>query len=267
MGWHDLAIGLLAFFIVLNTITIGLRVYIRTKLTKGAFGWDDIALIFTHSLHYGLFDSDEKPWYDKPKGQLNHYGMGVVCLVISGTVKISVALVLYRLDTRPLIRAIIGFDIATCCVWTIATTLVFSLFCWQGDTYYGAIDRTTCNNTAAAIAAAMRLKTMFDPDPPPGHYARAYRVMIWSAVEHGLSIFASSVLALRPLIKLVPKGWTTLLGTIYRSGSAKSSGQGSSGHTPKKSNWSDPTDSPELGSVGNQNAISIRCEYKVDYCV
>ncbi|KAL2286067.1 hypothetical protein FJTKL_07304 [Diaporthe vaccinii] len=178
MGWHDLAIGLLAFFIVLNTITIGLRVYIRTKLTKGAFGWDDIALIFTHV-----------PNADR------HY------------------------------------------------------------------------RYSAAIAAAMRLKTMFDPDPPPGHYARAYRVMIWSAVEHGLSIFASSVLALRPLIKLVPKGWTTLLGTIYRSGSAKSSGQGSSGHTPKKSNWSDPTDSPELGSVGNQNAISIRCEYKVDYCV
>lgn len=73
--------------------------------------------------------------------------MGVVCLVISGTVKISVALVLYRLDTRPLIRAIIVFDIATCCVWTIATTLVFSLFCWQGDPYYGAIDKTTCKNT------------------------------------------------------------------------------------------------------------------------
>lgn len=58
MGWHELAIGLFAFFIVLNTITIGLRVYIRTKLTKGAFGWDDIALIFTHvssRLHSAAF--------------------------------------------------------------------------------------------------------------------------------------------------------------------------------------------------------------------
>lgn len=111
----------------------------------------------------------------------------------------------------------------------------------------------------------MKLKTMFDPSHPPGdYYATYYRVMIWSAVEHGLSIFASSVLALRPLIKLIPKGWTTLLSTFYRSGSAKSSGQGSSGHTPKRSNWSDPTDSNELGSVGVQNAISVRTEYKVD---
>lgn len=48
MGWHELVIGLFTFFMVLNTTTIGLRVYIRTKLTKGAFGWDDTALIFTH---------------------------------------------------------------------------------------------------------------------------------------------------------------------------------------------------------------------------
>lgn len=53
MGWHDLVIGLFAFFIVLNTITIGLRVFIRTKLTKGAFGWDDIVLIFTHVSSHG----------------------------------------------------------------------------------------------------------------------------------------------------------------------------------------------------------------------
>lgn len=53
MGWHDLVIGLFAFFIVLNTITIGLRVFIRTRLTKGAFGWDDIVLIFTHVGSHG----------------------------------------------------------------------------------------------------------------------------------------------------------------------------------------------------------------------
>lgn len=91
--------------------------------------------------------------------------------------------------------------------------------------------------------------------------------MIWSATEHGLSIFASSVLALRPLIKLIPKGWTTLLSTFGRSGSAKSSGQGSSGHASKKSNWSDPTDSNELGNIGVQNAISVRTEYKVERSV
>lgn len=48
MDWYDHLIGLFIFFTTLNTITVGLRVFIRTKLTKGAFGWDDIALIFTH---------------------------------------------------------------------------------------------------------------------------------------------------------------------------------------------------------------------------
>lgn len=48
MGWHDVVVGLFVFFVVLNTIAVGLRVFIRTKLTKGAFGWDDAALIFTY---------------------------------------------------------------------------------------------------------------------------------------------------------------------------------------------------------------------------
>lgn len=48
MGWYGLVVGLFVFLIVLNTITIGLRVFVRTKLTKGAFGWDDVALIFSY---------------------------------------------------------------------------------------------------------------------------------------------------------------------------------------------------------------------------
>lgn len=91
--------------------------------------------------------------------------------------------------------------------------------------------------------------------------------MIWSGVEHGLSIFGSSALALRPLIKLIPKGWTTLLSTFGRSRSAKSSGQGSSGYTTRKSNWSQPSESNELNNISFQNAISVRTEYKVERSV
>lgn len=72
--------------------------------------------------------------------------MCVVCFVISGTVKISVALVLYRLDSRPLIRAIIVSDIATCCIWTLFTTLLVSLACMPGSLYRGTLDTATCNN-------------------------------------------------------------------------------------------------------------------------
>lgn len=50
MGFYlyDQLLGLLIFFSVLCTITVGLRVLVRTKLTKGAFGWDDAALVFTY---------------------------------------------------------------------------------------------------------------------------------------------------------------------------------------------------------------------------
>lgn len=45
---YDQLLGLLIFFSVLCTITVGLRVLVRTKLTKGAFGWDDVALVFSY---------------------------------------------------------------------------------------------------------------------------------------------------------------------------------------------------------------------------
>lgn len=72
--------------------------------------------------------------------------MCVVCFIISGSVKISVALVLYRLDTRALIRTIIICDIVTCSVWTLFTTLLVSLACMPRSLYQGALDTTTCHN-------------------------------------------------------------------------------------------------------------------------
>lgn len=128
-----------------------------------------------------------------------------------------------------------------------------------------ATDADGYHHHSAAIAAALKLKIMFDSSDSRGdRIERGYMVMIWSIVEHGLSIFASSVLALRPMIKLIPKRWTTLLSSLYKGGSAKSSGQGSSTHTPRKSNWSDPTESNELAGVGARNGISVRPNYTVE---
>jgi hypothetical protein len=76
--------------------------------------------------------------------------MGVVCYIISGTVKISVALVLYRLDGRKFIRAIILCDIITCSIWTLFTTITNSLICMSGSPYQGALDGTTCRNVTYA---------------------------------------------------------------------------------------------------------------------
>lgn len=48
MGWYEQIITLFVFFLTINTLTVGLRLYTRIILTKGAFGWDDVVLLFTH---------------------------------------------------------------------------------------------------------------------------------------------------------------------------------------------------------------------------
>lgn len=47
MSLEDQTIALFIFFPVLCTISLGLRLFVRTRLRKGAFGWDDIALVVT----------------------------------------------------------------------------------------------------------------------------------------------------------------------------------------------------------------------------
>lgn len=48
MATHNQLVGITIFFTVLNTITVALRILARTKLSKGALGWDDIMLIITY---------------------------------------------------------------------------------------------------------------------------------------------------------------------------------------------------------------------------
>jgi hypothetical protein len=65
--------------------------------------------------------------------------------VISGVVKISVALVLYRLDSRPVVRAIIIIDIVTCVIWNLVTSFVLALGCMKLSPYM--INMKVCENT------------------------------------------------------------------------------------------------------------------------
>ncbi|KKY31808.1 putative p-type atpase [Diaporthe ampelina] len=303
MGFYlyDQLLGLLIFFSVLCTITVGLRVLVRTKLTKGAFGWDDVALVFSY-VGMIVFVALCILAYD--------FAKYVVCFVISGTVKISVALVLYRLDSRPKVRTIILIDIITCTIWNVVTTLVLSLGCMRLSPY--VISDTVCENTLysqessyviydvfhvllpiyilwnvqiskalkvsvvalfgvgllAAVAAVMKLQVHHEQFHPRDNNSVStwYLAMIWAITEHGLSIFASSVLALRPLARFVSKGWASISSNLYGGSSkdAKSSGQGTSTRVSKKSNWSEPTESNELGSIGVRNDVSVHSEYTLE---
>lgn len=54
MGYHDQSVALLVFFPVFTTITVGIRIFVRTRLIKGAFGWDDVLLIITNVTSFSL---------------------------------------------------------------------------------------------------------------------------------------------------------------------------------------------------------------------
>lgn len=58
-----------------------------------------------------------------------------ICYVISGVVKISVALVLYRLDTRLFIRITLIADMVICATWTVVVTLIIGLGCTASSPY------------------------------------------------------------------------------------------------------------------------------------
>lgn len=62
MATHDQLVGITIFFTVLNTITVALRIFARTKLSKGAFGWDDAMLIITYVSFARLQFQDYSHW-------------------------------------------------------------------------------------------------------------------------------------------------------------------------------------------------------------
>jgi hypothetical protein len=74
--------GLLAaaiLFLVLDTIVVAARVYVRTVVVVRGFGWDDFVLLLTWmgfvislgfgftSMHFGYAAEDKQPWYDAAK--------------------------------------------------------------------------------------------------------------------------------------------------------------------------------------------------------
>lgn len=121
------------------------------------------------------------------------------------------------------------------------------------------------NCYSAAIAAVMKLQVHYETFHPRDNDSVTtwYLAMIWAITEHGLSIFASSVLALRPLTRFVSRSWASLSSTLYGGSSkdAKSSGQGTSSRVSKKSGWSEPTEPTELRSIGVRNEVSVHSEY------
>lgn len=62
--------------------------------------------------------------------------------------KISVALVLYRLDTRVVTRTILIIDMVVCSIWTVVVTLILGLGCTENSPYQLAY--SVCESTMYA---------------------------------------------------------------------------------------------------------------------
>lgn len=99
------------------------------------------------AMNYGAISPHIESGHDRSKADLYTIITCIVCYIIAGTVKISVALVIYRLlDYRPVLKAIVIADIVICCIWTVLYTLVLGLGCSGEHISPYRISLTTCEN-------------------------------------------------------------------------------------------------------------------------
>ncbi|KAJ8124314.1 hypothetical protein O1611_g9327 [Lasiodiplodia mahajangana] len=144
MGSHrDSLFAAAVLFLVLDSIVVFLRVYVRTRVVRG-FGWDDFVLCLTYTgyvislglgftaMHYGYAADDMQPWYNKKKATMFTYGNQTTLYVSAGLVKVAVALVLLRIAVGRGVRYVLIGSIGVVGVWTIITVLFASWICATG---------------------------------------------------------------------------------------------------------------------------------------
>lgn len=147
-------------------------------------------------------------------------------------------------------------------------------------------------NNSAAVAAIMKLVVyvrLYNHPSDETRHALEYQTQIWSVTEHGLSLFAASILALKPVYNYISKSWTRLSMSLSEgvfssssSGAHKfddssrrtSSGTGRGSKVDKrgmnrnnKNLWSVDTEatSTELGTVIDvRSDVEVRSEENVD---
>lgn len=139
------------------------------------------------------------------------------------------------------------------------------------------------------------IKFYDDPSRETRHTLE-YQTQIWSVTEHGLALFAASVLALKPVYSYISKSWTRIsmslsegvfsssssssankkLGDLDSSTSRRTSSRVSGGshlqdksveiQNNKKNLWSVDTNATgtELGTIDVRNDVEVRSEENVD---
>lgn len=92
-----------------------------------------------------------------------------------------------------------------------------------------------------------------------------YRGGIWAFTEHGLSLFAASILALRPLARYISQGWASFSSTFYGSGnSRKLSNRATQSGASNGSHRSKPHEAAEMHTIGVRNDVTVYTEDNVE---
>lgn len=113
-------------------------------------------------MHYGVASYESHPWYNPVTAKVWTHIMNDTCMIISGSVKISVALVLYRLlEARQLLQTVIIIDIAITVIFTVVTTLILSLGCTGTAISPYAFDKALCVRTWYAQESSYVLIVVF----------------------------------------------------------------------------------------------------------
>ncbi|KAI1212779.1 uncharacterized protein F4807DRAFT_457577 [Annulohypoxylon truncatum] len=143
MGHRDDIIAAMVVFLIVDTIAIAARLYVRTKMLTRGFGLDDVVLIITYigfviscamgftSIRYGYAALDQQPYYDKTKATQFLFANQLALYISAGLVKLAVALVLYRLASTKHLRWVLIGSMAIVTIWTIVMTIFASWPCAQ----------------------------------------------------------------------------------------------------------------------------------------
>ncbi|KAI3331974.1 hypothetical protein HD806DRAFT_546218 [Xylariaceae sp. AK1471] len=141
--------GLIAaavLFLVLDTIVVALRVYVRTVVVTRGFGWDDFVLCLTWmgfvislgfgfaAMRYGYAAEDQQPWYDPAKVTQYTYANQTTLYVAAGLVKLAVALVLFRISVARGVRWLLIGSMVVVGIWTVITVVFASWLCATNGT-------------------------------------------------------------------------------------------------------------------------------------
>ncbi|KAI1817779.1 hypothetical protein GGS20DRAFT_454934 [Poronia punctata] len=133
-------------FLILDSLIVFARLYVRTIIIKNGFGYDDFALCLTYigyvislafgftAMHYGYAAEDVQPYYDKAKVTRAIYADQTTLYISAGLVKVAVALVLFRISVSKGVRWLLVGSMVVVGAWTVITVIYASWLCATSGT-------------------------------------------------------------------------------------------------------------------------------------